>query len=41
MKRARPFESTAKFDSSLTQIVEAQVFIEFESTAKFDSSLTP
>ena len=34
------FESTAKFDSSLTRKVTTTHYRMFESTAKFDSSLT-
>ena len=37
---ASVFESTAKFDSSLTMKNSETVYIAFESTAKFDSSLT-
>ena len=34
------FESTAKFDSSLTELFNEFNGTKFESTAKFDSSLT-
>ena len=37
----KTFESTAKFDSSLTTKADGASPIEVESTAKFDSSLTP
>ena len=39
-KKEELFESTAKFDSSLTSSDLSSVEARFESTAKFDSSLT-